>query len=206
MQRIGTYLAVISFVSVFALHNLHSQGVPDEITPSNISKWEQHGKGNWQVIANKQEKSLKGIAPEYLLHWSPDERGSQGILRSEVFTIEKELQVFSIAGTWGRNSSGKLDYNRLRLISYPDGDLLRETVSNNYPFLSEERWSTQDLIGKKVQLEIISPSVYNFLGDSIEWIAFGKYRQAGKALSANPQSELIQAIRIDENASPVYCR
>ena len=206
MQRIGIYLAVISFVSVFTLFNLHSQGVPNEISPAAISKWEQQGKGNWQVIANKQEKSLKGIAPEYLLHWSPDERGGQGILRSEVFTIEKEFQVFSVAGTWGRNSSGNLDYNRIRLLSYPGGDLLRETVSNNYPFLSEERWSTHDLIGKKVQLEITSPSVYNFLGDSLEWIAFGNYRQVGKDVSAKSQNELIQAIRIDENASPVYCR
>ncbi len=206
MKKKGAYLILFSIVSFLLLSELHGQGVPCEITPSTISKWEQQGKGRWKVLVNKQEKSLQGIAPEYLLQWYPDESGSQGKLRSQVFTIEKEFQVFSIAGKWGKNLFGKLDYNRIRLVSYPGSDLLRETVSNNYPFLSEERWSTKELIGGKVQLEIVSPAICQLQGDNLEWIAFGNYRQVSEKLPANPQSELVQAVVIDENASPVYCR
>src|SRR6056297_4287208 len=205
-MKTAPYFFSIFFCLFFLTDHLWSQEVPGELSPSGILKWEQSGDGTWQVVANKQVESFKGLSPQNLLFWHPDEKGDDGFLRSEVFTIEKEFQVFKVAGSWGMDSEGNLDYNRIRLISYPGGKVLRETITSNYQNLSEERWSTHDLIGEKVQVEIFSPAIYNSLGDNIEWLAFENYRQEALALPANSLSEKIQAVQIDDHASMVYCR
>jgi hypothetical protein len=181
-MKLLKFFTLTFFFSLIFLHICQGQLVVESISPENISNWQSSGEGNWEVVPNNAVPGPKGISPKYYLYWRPESKASRGSLRSNVFVIDKAFQVFDIAGTWGKNASGTLEYNRIRLIAYPGGELLREKVTNNYPFLTTERWSTNDLIGKKVQLEILSPPVYTFLGESLEWMALENYRQVGSEL------------------------
>ena len=121
MNRLFILFATVSILSLFTLQPLKCQIFLDKLSPSTISDWQQEGGGKWNIVPNSEKAGLKGVPPDYLLYWIPDEKSSTGILRSEVFTIDSAFQVFDIAGSWGRSASGGPAFNRIRLVSHPDG-------------------------------------------------------------------------------------
>ncbi len=206
MNKTHTITIIASFLLIFTFQDIQSQLLFEIISPSGLSKWEQKGKGEWQLKANHEEENLRGTVARYQLTWVPAEKGSPGILRSEPFTIRKKLQLFDAAGMWGRDASGNPEYNRIRLITHPDGEVVRETLTNNYSLLTPGKWYTPDLIGKKVRLEILSPPAYSAQGVRSEWIALENYRQVEKGSPEKLQNTKIQAVPLDDHAATVYCR
>ncbi len=176
------------------------------ISENTISEWKQVGEGQWVVEKNTAESDLRGWAPAYKLFWQPNADTLTGSLRSAVFTIKKPLQEFDIAGVSGFKVDEQGDFNRVRLISYPQGEILRETTTNGYASLNTERWYTYDLIGKKVQIEIFSPVLYNWFGTDLQWVALENYRQVDHEENAEISVVQLQAVKIDDNAQPVFCR
>jgi len=183
-----------------------AQPVFKSITPESISDWQQEGSGQWEAVKNDNESDLKGRAPSFLLYWRPDADTISGSLKSPVFTINKPLQEFDIGGSNGLNATRQWDNNRIRLVSHPDGEILREMITNGYAYLSPERWNTYDLIGRKVYLEIYSPVLYNFFGEKLQWIALENYQQADPEIQNEVSKVLLQAVQIDADARTVFCR
>ncbi|HKK61040.1 MAG TPA: hypothetical protein VJ951_00685 [Bacteroidales bacterium] len=182
------------------------QGQAQNLTPSGFSEWEQVGNWELEETTSDQNEELKGEIPEFWLGWKPGDGDKTGVLRSEIFVIEKAFQVFEIAGMWGRNQDGALDFNRIQLVSHPGEEVLRETMTNNYSYLTTERWSTRELIGEKVRLEIKVEAVKDMLGSQFPKIALNNYRQVEQDFSDNTEEVRMQAVKIDEGATPLYCR
>jgi hypothetical protein len=186
------------------LHQAGAQPEFDVISGRTLSDWQQEGEGQWIVEKNTAEADLRGEPPAYKLTWQP--LGGAGILRSKVFTIRKPLQEFEIAGLHGFSADRQGDFNRVRLVSYPGGELLRETSTNGYMTLSTERWYTPELLGKKVQVEILAPGLYNWFGTDLVWLSLENYRQSDLPGASTGQEVKLQAVKIDAGARPVLCR
>lgn len=194
---VSTLIFLFSSFQILSAQNL---------TPSNFSEWEQIGIWELEETTSDQSEELKGETPDFWLSWKSGGEDKPGKLISEVFVINRAFQVFEIAGMWGRNQTGGLDFNRVQLVSYPDGEVLRKIITNNYSYLTTERWSTSDLIGKKVRLQIVVEAVKDHLGDAFPRIALNNYRQIDQDLPANSESVNIHALKIDDGATPLYCR
>jgi hypothetical protein len=175
------------------------------ISGKTIRDWQSGGQGQWVVERNPAEPDLRGRPPAYKLTWQPY-ADTPGSLRSKVFTISRAMQEFEIAGVSGFTGAKRADFNRVRLLSYPGGEILRETTTNGYMTLTTERWPTHDLLGKKVQVEIFAPGLYNWFGTDLLWLSLENYRQVDPQEIANPEMVRLQALRIDAGAQPVFCR
>ena len=94
-----------------------------------------------------------------------------GILKSEPFTIKKEIQSFLIAGADGTaNSTNDGDLNYVRLRAWPNGKILRQERPPGTHIFTRTVWHTADLIGRKVYLELVdmnpklNPTGYAWIG------------------------------------------
>jgi hypothetical protein len=130
-----------------------------------------------------------------------------GVIRSEVFTIESPLQGFFLAGADGTaTGTNNGDNNFLRLRSHPDGEILRLARPPGYHSFEKKEWFTDDLLGRKVYLEMVDGNP-QIRGDGFAWIALGGYKQVDDSALDNPVvTNDIYALPIDQNAELTLCR
>jgi hypothetical protein len=201
-------IIILSMCLAWAFTPVAAQVEFEFISGTTLGDWQQEGEGQWIVEKNAAKPDLRGRPPAWKLTWQPNAGGGAGagILRSGVFTIQKPLQEFDIAGLNGFSADRQGDFNRIRLLSYPGGEILRETTTNGYMTLSTERWFTPELKGKKVRLEIFAPGLLNWFGTDLVWLSVENYRQADLPEPSLEAEARLQAVKIDEGARPVLCR
>jgi len=201
--------AIASVLLVLSVSELAAQDQPGNlmtIGPGSLSSWKSEGNGRFDIQKNDIPSDLRGISPEHLLFWRAENDSSAGILQSEAFIIKKALQEFEIAGLSGVNHLRQRESFRMRLRAKKNGEILRETNTNGYTFLTSERWYTPDLIGQMVYLEIHAPALENFFGVADIWMAMKNYHQKDLTVIKEAEEALLQGIPLDENASLTYCR
>ncbi len=181
-------------------------GGPITVSPESLAQWTSYGEGEWEVKEHEAPPDLRGISPRYKLFWNAANDSARGVLRSAVFTVDKPVQQFDIAGGPGFNREGYPEFVRLQMKEYRGGSLLREILTNGYSSLTTERWYTPDLIGKEVYLEIHFPALKNFFGVPEISISFENYHQTEFPEFNDPVPVKLQAVPIDGGSRLTFCR
>jgi len=176
------------------------------LSPDSYSEWSPEGDGGFELRENAASSDLRGRAPSHKLYWIPSNDTAGGILRSPAFNIEGAIQQFDVAGLSGFNSKKQSEFIRIRLRSKKSGEILRETITNGYSFLSTERWYTPDLLGRTVFLEIYAPALNTFFGVPDVWMAFENYQQIDFPRPESPVNTKLLGLPIDGAARLTFCR
>jgi len=165
-------------------------------TNGTLDGWEVVGDQIWVISPLEDTQSYKVASGEQTL----------GILRSKPFTIETEVQSFSIAGADGTaegENNGDMNYVLLR--SWPDGEVLRKMRPPGTHIYSPVRWSTWDIIGRKVYLEIVDENP-KLNPQGFAWIGIANYKQKVSGLLKDPVIKDMYALKIDDNTEQIICR
>ncbi len=201
---------IINAVLILVIATIQNSVYTQQLHSSNqeiIEGWETTGSGNWSIEENSAIWSEKGLNPAFTMTWiaGPDSKG--GLLRSPSFKIEKACQLFDIAGQYGAPvHPSENEQHSVRLCSFPGGEVLRETRVNGYDYLTSERWFTEDIIGKKVYIEINGTNLHDPFRHTPLWMAFENYRQKNLDKPEASEQVTLFGVKIDDNAFPVLCR
>jgi len=208
--------AMIVFIIIsFANLAIYAQ-MPDEkqisakalrFTDGTLKGWTTQGKEIWGISLNPSRHVQPDSPSLYVVTSLGSGEEATGRLRSGVFTVTDEIQRFSLAGADG-TATGTNDGNRnfLLLRSYPDGEILRKARPPGGMKLQPMRWSTFDLVGRKVYLELVDDNP-RLNPRGFAWMGFADYRQEPSPYLNNPvKRDDLFAVKIDSGAALTICR
>lgn len=174
--------------------------------PGPVEEWTQVQEtlGGF-VIADSPPINMRRSDPPMMVATTlPSGEAATGLLRSEPFTIDAPIQTFRLGG-WDLGApSGAPDgtSNTARLVSWPDGEVLRTARTPSSNQLAPMRWSTTDLLGRTVVVEVEDA---NARPDGFAWIAFADYNQEHPKMEEPVERGDIAVVDI-EGAEPALCR
>ncbi len=190
---------------------LPTQILPQEEANLSFSKgtfegWTVEGSNAWSIGINPTLYTYAGDQKRCIVNSLDKGENNTSVLRSVPFTIRTRLQKFAVAGSVGNADSSITGYGNFVLLkSYPDGAVLRHTHIPGGIKLTPVRWNTQDIIGRKVYLEVVDNSDGSQSG-GFAWIAFSDYRQEMTVIKQPVLRTDLYGLKIDENAENVYSR
>lgn len=168
--------------------------------------WIVENHDTWTIAVNPELYTQPDDPPRYVISSRDRSEEGTGTLRSQPFTVEKDLQRFSIAG-WDGTTSGMNDGDRnfVLLRSDPNGEILRRTHTPGQNKLMPQKWHTADLIGRQVYVEVVDDNPVIRPG-GFAWIAFADYRQEDSSMQKPIERDGLFGLRIDDGAEQTVCR
>lgn len=159
----------------------------------------------WTIAESPELFCHPGEPPRFVVDSLTRGEAVTGTLRSPVFTITSPRQAFSVSG-WDGTLSGQNngDRNWVLLRAHPDGQVLRRAHTPGQNRLVPVRWTTFDLIGREVYVEVVDDNPVIRPG-GFAWIAFADYRQETVAIDDGVEVTDLHGLRLDDAAVPELC-
>jgi len=205
----NNFVKVLLIVLIVCSNGCASQATKEQLSFDKVTLegWEFEGENVWRVskatgfVGNSDELDFNMV--------NSLELGEEGVgkLTSAPFVITKPIQRFYVAGADGTESAtNDGDKNFVLLRSHPDGEILRKKAPPGTQFFSETEWNTQELIGKKVYIEVVDGNP-KLNPKGYAWIAFGGYEQRESEFINDPVTvEDLYGLKIDGAAEQVTSR
>lgn len=213
---ISNLCAVLILTSGYALALDDAKPAPAQVLPPeevNLSflkgtfeGWTVEGANTWTIGINPELFSNAADPKRYVVNSLDKGEKNLGVLRSDPFTIRTRLQKFTLGGWDGNaetNNGG--DRNFVYLKSYPDGAVMRTAHTPGGNKLAPIRWITQDIIGRKVYLEVVDSNP-GIRAGGFAWLAFADYSQVQPVVNHAVTRSDLYGLKIDKNAEVIFSR